>query len=200
MNAFIEKKATYKALVVGVSAGGLKALCSILPKLPVGFPVSVIVVQHRKHMAGDYLIEYLAKRCQLAVQLALPSQPITPGSIYIAPTGYHLLVERNATFSLSIDARVNYSIPAIDVLFESAAICYQHQLIGLILTGANHDGSLGLKTVKKYHGLTLVQSPDSAEYPEMPDAAIAATQVDHILPLSQIASFLTRLLMGDDHG
>ncbi|MFO6425277.1 chemotaxis protein CheB [Motilimonas sp. KMU-193] len=200
MNAFIEKKVTYKALVIGVSAGGLKAMCSILPLLPADFPVSVIIVQHRKHMAGDYLVEYLAERCQLAVRLALPGQPIAPSVIYIAPSGYHLLVERNATFSLSIDARVNYSIPAIDVLFESAAICYQQQLIGLILTGANHDGSLGLKTIQQYQGLTLVQSPESAEYPEMPAAAIATAKVDHILPLPEIARFLIQLLMEGDDG
>ena len=200
MNASIEKPVIYKALVIGVSAGGLKALCEVIPQLPANFPISVVVVQHRKHSVGDYLVEYLSERCQLEVQSALPHRLIAPGVVYIAPSGYHLLVERNATFSLSIDARVNYSIPSIDVLFESAAICYQEHLIGLILTGANHDGSLGLKTIHKYHGLTLVQDPDSAEYPAMPQAAIEVTKVDHILPLSEIAEFLTNLVMSKCDG
>ena len=193
-SASTNKKVTYKALVIGVSAGGLNALTKIIPKLPKNFPVPIVIVQHRKHESDDYLIPYLNERSALKVVSVTIGKQLEAGFIYIAPSGYHLFIERDATFSLSIDAQVNYSIPSIDVLFDSAAICYQESLIGLILTGANRDGSLGLKNINFYHGLSLVQQPDTAEYPAMPMAAIELSQVDHIIPLDDIASFLITLV------
>ncbi|MCP4324302.1 MAG: chemotaxis protein CheB [Psychromonas sp.] len=192
---FINKKVTYSALVIGVSAGGLNALTAIIPNLPKNFPIPIVIVQHRKHEKEDHLIPYLDERCALEVVSASIGQSLQPGFVYIAPSGYHLFIERNKTFSLSIDGQVNFSIPSIDVLFDSAAICYQESLIGLILTGANHDGSLGLKNINYYNGLSLVQQPDTAEYPAMPNAAITASQVDYIVPLHDIANFLTTLVL-----
>jgi len=192
---FTNTQANYEALVIGVSAGGLKALTQIIPHLPANFPLSIIIVQHRKHEADDYLVSYLDALTPLNVLTARIGASLAAGIIYIAPSGYHLFIERNKTFSLSIDARVNYSIPSIDVLFDSAAICYQEKLIGLILTGANHDGSLGLKNINFYNGLSLVQQSDTAEYSAMPQAAINASQVDYIIPLNEIADFLITLVM-----
>jgi len=182
-------------LVIGVSAGGLKALSAIIPLLPSDFPLPIVIVPHRKHEAEDYLVSYLNKRSSLTVLSASIGAPIKPGYVYIAPSGYHLLIERDKTFSLSIDGKVNYSIPSIDILFDSAAIAYQETLIGLILTGANNDGSLGLRSINFYHGLSLVQDPNSAEYPVMPQAAISTTHVDYILPIVDISDFLIKLLM-----
>lgn len=193
-SVFIATKPSYKAIVIGVSAGGLQALTEIIPCLPENFPLPIVIVQHRKHGSEDHLISYLNERSPLTVVAATIGGSLQTGFIYIAPSGYHLLVERDGCFSLSLDAPVNYSIPSIDVLFDSAAICYQEKLIGIILTGANHDGSLGLKNINFYHGLSLVQCPDSAEYPAMPVAAINASSVDHILPLNEIANFLNNLL------
>ncbi len=195
MSASTNTKVIYNTLVMGVSAGGLKALTQIIPALPENFPLAIVIVQHRKHEADDYLVSYLDNLSPLKVVQATIGKPLQSGFVYIAPSGYHLLIERNKTFSLSIDARVNYSIPSIDVLFDSAAICYQENLIGLILTGANHDGSIGLKNINLYHGLSLVQHPDTAEYSAMPLAAIKASQVDHIIPLNDIANFLITLVM-----
>jgi len=194
-NEFINKKVTYKALVIGVSAGGLNALTAVIPNLPANFPIPVVIVQHRKHESDDYLIPYLNERSYLNVVSASIGRPLESGFVYVAPSGYHLFIERDATFSLSIDDQVNYSIPSIDVLFDSAAICYQESLIGLILTGANNDGSLGLKSINFYHGLSLVQQPDTAEYSAMPKAAIAVSRIDHILPLHDISNFLTTLVL-----
>lgn len=182
--------------MIGVSAGGLNALTHIIPLLPASFPAPIVIVQHRKHDKNDFLTPYLDERSELNVVEATIATQLSPGYVYIAPSGYHLLIERDASFSLSIDERVNYSIPSIDVLFDSAAACYRESLIGLILTGANHDGSLGLKNINFYHGLSLVQHPDSAEYEAMPLAAIEASSIDHILPLDNIAEFLINLLMG----
>ena len=181
--------------MIGVSAGGLNALTKIIPALPGNFPLATVIVQHRQHESEDYLVSYLNDQSALTIAPATIGQFLKPATVYIAPSGYHLLIERNCTFSLSIDAQVNYSIPSIDVLFESAARCYQERLIGLILTGANHDGSVGLQRINFYHGLSLVQMPETAEYPAMPLAAIETSRVDHIIPLSEIASFLTTLVM-----
>jgi len=186
---------TYKALVIGVSAGGLKALSAIIPSLPSDFPLPIVIVPHRKHESEDYLVSYLNKRSSLTVLSASIGAPIKLGCVYIAPSGYHLLIERDKTFSLSIDAKVNYSIPSIDILFDSAAIAYQETLIGLILTGANNDGSLGLRSINFYHGLSLVQDPKSAEFSVMPQTAINTTHADYIIPLVDISDFLIKLLM-----
>lgn len=199
-NESIAKKATYKALVIGVSAGGLKAVTAIIPLLPEAFPIPIVIVQHRKHDAEDFFIPYLDDMSRLTVVPVHIGETLKAGYVYIAPSGYHLFIERDATFSLSIDAQVNYSIPSIDVLFDSAAICYQSALIGLILTGANNDGSLGLKHINDYRGLSLVQDPLTAEHPAMPIAAINASNIDHILPLEDIAHFLINLVMDTENG
>ena len=115
------------------------------------------------------------------------------GIAYIAPSNYHLLIENSHIFSLSCGNLVNYARPSIDVLFESASDVYGSSLIGIILTGANSDGSRGLKRITNRGGLTIVQDPKTAYSDFMPKAAIAATEVNHILPLKQIGPFLVKL-------
>lgn len=196
------KKNYYQALVIGVSAGGLNALTEILPKLPKNFPLAIVVLQHRgkeenKDMNTNesFLITYLRKLCEMPVCEALSLQPIEPGVIYIAPAQYHLLVEKDKTFSLSVDEPVNHSIPSIDVLFTSASNCYKKTLIGLVLTGASNDGSAGIVSIKSNNGLTLVQAPHSAEVDFMPKSAIKTSKVDYILPLPEIAPYLKHLTL-----
>ncbi len=190
----------YQALVIGVSAGGLKALSQILPKLPKDFPLPVIVLQHRGDVVYepinkiDFLINYFQECCQVPVKEAIGGSKISSNTIYIAPAKYHLLIEKNNSFSLSLEPPVNFSIPSIDVLFESASACYKNRLIGLILTGANSDGSIGLKVIHINGGLTIVQDPLTAEVDFMPKAAINSHSVDHILPLDDIALFLYQLV------
>jgi two-component system chemotaxis response regulator CheB len=117
---------------------------------------------------------------------------IEAGRIYIAPANYHLLVERDRTLSLSIDAKVCYSRPSIDVLFETAAEVYRSGLIGIILTGANNDGTAGLRRIKKNDGLTIAQDPATAEVKRMPTSAIEENIVDRIVSLKKLSSFLTQ--------
>ena len=117
---------------------------------------------------------------------------IRPGHIYFAPAAYHLLIERDMSFSLSADEKVNFARPAIDVLFESAAQAYGPELIGIILTGANADGAAGLQKIKEFGGLAVVQKPDTAEASYMPQAAINAGPVDCILELNEIAELIRR--------
>lgn len=183
----------YKAVVIGVSAGGMAALPKILSVLPESFSMAVIIVQHRREGQNGYLTTYLNQESRLKVKEAEEKHSIVPGNVYIAPAGYHLLVERDFTFSLSIDPPVHFSRPSIDVLFESAADAYGQFLIGLILTGANSDGSLGLKRIRQKSGLALVQNPKTAETNMMPQSAIDIAGADHILPLNEIGPFLVKI-------
>ena len=190
MNVFTGKKMKYEAVVIGVSTGGLNALSRILPLLPKSYTLSVIIVQHRVNDSDNFLIGYMNKLCDIQVKEALSKTAIEPGCVYISPSGYHLLVERDKRFSLSVDPPVSFAIPSIDVLFESAAIAYKEKLIGVILTGANSDGSRGIKIIKEFGGLTIVQDPSTAEASTMPASATRMVDIDHILPLNEIGFFL----------
>jgi two-component system, chemotaxis family, protein-glutamate methylesterase/glutaminase len=189
----VEKSGKYQAVVIGVSAGGIAALEKILPEIQKDCTLSVMIVQHITADGGNYLVEHFSSCCPLPVVGAEDKQSIESGTIYFAPANYHLLVERQKTFALSLDAKINYSRPSIDVLFETAAEAYCQRLVGVVLTGANADGAAGLARVKEMGGLTIVQSPDSAEVATMPRAAIESTQVDHVLKLHDIGSFLSKL-------
>jgi len=183
----------YEAVVIGVSAGGLAALDRILPLLHKNFCVPILIVQHIGADSDSYLPNHFDVRCSIRVKEAEDKEHIQRGNIYFAPPNYHLMVEHDRCIALSIDEKVNYSRPSIDVLFETAAIVYRQKLIGVVLTGANHDGARGLARIKQYGGLTIVQDPDSAEVDTMPKAAIKATEVDQILPLKEIAALLNEL-------
>jgi two-component system chemotaxis response regulator CheB len=182
----------FELVVIGTSWGGLKAIEILLSGLPKDFPLAIAIAQHRHRNAGDLLCGLLQRHSPLPLVEAQDKQTIVPGQVYLAPADYHLLVE-HGNFALSTEAPVLYSRPSIDLLFESAADAYTHRAIGVILTGANHDGSQGLAALKKRGGLAIVQEPTEAESSSMPTAAIAATQVDHILPLAKIAECLIEL-------
>ena len=186
----------YDAVVMGSSAGGLRALSTILPALPAEFPVPGLVVQHLRPTTDDYLPRSLAQKCRVKVKQVGEKEPALPGVVYIAPPNYHLLIELDRTLSLSTDALINLARPAIDVLFETAAEAYGSRLIGVVLTGASSDGSLGLKAIKRYGGFALVQDPATAESPTMPRAAQAATDVDRLARLPEIGPLLCELCMG----
>lgn len=183
-----------KAIVIGVSAGGFKALHRILPMFSANFPLPIIVVQHRKADLDSYFIKSLTDKCQMVVKEPLDKTAIEPGHIYIAPGGYHLLVEKELYFSLSVDPPVCYCRPSIDVLFESAAEAFGAGLVGIILTGANIDGTRGIKMIKLSGGITIAENPETAEVDYMPSSAIKTNSVDHILNLDEIPCFVKKLL------
>ncbi|MEI6126286.1 MAG: chemotaxis protein CheB [Pseudomonadota bacterium] len=191
MHAHITRR--HEAIVIGVSAGGLAVLRTLLGSLCPGFSLPVIIVQHEARDAGDFLPRYLNEHCAVRVKQAEEKERILPGTVYLAPPGYHLLVEYDTTFSLSLDEPVNYARPSIDVLFETAAEVYGPGLVGVVLTGANTDGAAGLKKIKDAGGLAIVQDPETAEVGSMPRAAIRATAVDHVLPLERIGPLLNEL-------
>ena len=184
----------YRAVVIGASAGGMTALAKLLSLLPAKFAPSVLIVQHLQEEGTDgYRTHFFANKCALPVKEAMDKEPLQPGTVYLAPAAYHLLVERTGTLSLSVDAPVNYSRPSIDILFESAATAYGEKLLAVILTGANSDGSQGIKKIKQCGGYTIVQDPAEAEVPAMPRAAIESTEIDRIMPLEQIGRFLAKI-------
>lgn len=178
-------------VVIGCSLGGLNALQLILRGLPRGFATPIVLVQHRGKHSDDALSRLLGAHSALTVREPLDKERIEAGHVYVAPADYHLLVERG-TLALSTEAPVNYARPSIDVLFESAAESYSAGVIGVVLTGANHDGAAGAARIQARGGRLLVQDPDGAEARAMPLAAIAATGVSPTA-LDRIAATLVGL-------
>jgi two-component system, chemotaxis family, protein-glutamate methylesterase/glutaminase len=184
----------YEAVVIGVSAGGLAALTRILGVLPANYPVPIVVVQHRSRDERFLLEEVLQAKCKINIRQAEEKETIFGGAVYFAPPDYHLLIEQNGTFSLTYDEPVNYSRPSIDVLFETAAVVFGSKLAGIILTGANSDGSRGMKKISRHGGTTIAQDPATAEYPDMPQSAIKTGYIQKIMDLDAIGKFLLALM------
>ena len=182
-----------QAIVIGASTGGVDALLKLLSGLPERFCLPVITVLHMPDNRKSKLIEIFQSRSALPVREAADKAAIEPGVVYFAAPGYHLSIETDRTFSLSCEASVHFSRPAIDVLMESAADAYGHALAGILLTGANYDGAAGLAKIRRCGGLTVVQDPLEAQVPTMPEAAIRMSQPDLILRLNDIRSLLIQM-------
>lgn len=183
----------FDLVVIGSSWGGLHAVGEVLAHVPRSTGLSIVVAQHRRPEDSP-LAGLLADRSGWTVCEAEDKEQIAPGQAYVAPPGYHLLIDRG-TFSLSTEGPVHYSRPSVDVLFESAADAYQDRLLAVVLTGANDDGAEGLAHVKRRGGFTVVQDPTTAERRAMPDAAITAGP-DRVLPLEEIGPFVSELCSG----
>ena len=184
---------SYEAIVIGVSLGGMKAMKIMFSHLPNGFKTPIIIVQHISAHSDSQWIQLLNETYTIDIKEADEKEKIENGKVYFAPPNYHLLIEKNKTFSLTIDERVNYARPSIDVLFESAAEAYKNKVIGIILTGSNSDGTNGIKRIQKCGGLAIVQDPKTAEAAYMPISAISAIQPDYILSLEDIIKLLIKL-------
>ena len=182
-----------EAIVIGASAGGVEALLTILSPLRAGFALPIVVVLHLPDERRSHLAEVFRRRVLMPVLEACDKTPIEPGTLYFAGPGYHLSVEQDRIFSLSLEDRVHYSRPAIDYLFESAADVFGPALAAVLLTGANRDGATGMARVQQRGGLTIVQDPLDAQVATMPQAALDSHQPDHILPLRGIGRLLVEL-------
>jgi two-component system chemotaxis response regulator CheB len=186
------------AVAIGASAGGVEALSVVLPALPRTMRAAVFVVLHIPRERPSLLVELFQPKCRVRVFEAIDKSPIEPGTVYFAPPDYHLLIERGPALALSADELVNFSRPSIDVLFESAADVYKDRLLGIILTGASHDGAAGLGAVAMAGGLTVVQDPETAEVRVMTDAAVRLRAPNFTLSLPAIAHLLGTLDRADD--
>lgn len=183
------------AVVIGGSAGGLEVLRMIVRALPLALDCPVVIVIHLPPQSTG-LAEVLGTDTTLTVKQAEDKEPISAGVVYIAPPSYHLLIEADRCFALSVDPPVHFSRPAIDVLFETACDAYGAHLIGVLLSGASEDGAAGMQEIHAAGGTTIVQSPLSAEVAIMPAAALALFEPSHIWSPNEIASGLSRLLSG----
>jgi len=190
-----------QAIVIGVSAGAIEALTTILSPLPEDYPVPIIIVVHIPPHKESKLTAVFQNKCDMRVYEAEDKQKIEPGVIYFAPPNYHLLVEQDHSLSLSSEEEILFSRPSIDVLFESAADAYGSNLLGIILTGANEDGSNGLKMVADRQGTSIVQEPLSATAAIMPRTALQKVPDALILDPAEIAAYLMRFNCARvDHG
>ncbi|MDQ1832840.1 chemotaxis protein CheB [Massilia scottii] len=181
------------AVVIGASAGGIDALLRILPVLPRSFGFSVTVVLHLPDDRDSRLAEVFQQRLAMPVRQADDKMSLAPGTVYFAPPGYHLSIERDLSFSLSQEDPVHFSRPAIDLLMESAADAYGKRLAGILLTGASADGAAGMARIAACGGLTVVQDPLDAEIATMPSAAIRLRAPDAVLPVPAIRALMAAM-------
>lgn len=182
-----------EAVVIGASAGALEALSIILPALPAQSALPLMIVVHMPPDRRSVLAEIFQAKCSVPVREAEDKEPISQGTVYFAPSNYHLLIEADRSLSLSDDEPVLFSRPSIDVLFQSAADAYGAALIAIVLSGSNRDGAAGLRAVIEAGGLGIVQSPDGAFAPAMPEAAKAMSPSAHVWPLQEIATYLQKV-------
>ncbi|MFH6995400.1 chemotaxis protein CheB [Flavobacterium sp. FlaQc-48] len=182
-----------KVVIIGGSAGSLNALMQILPDLSQLNGFAIVIVLHRKSTDDQTLEELIALKATVSVKPVEDKVPLVPGFIYVAPSNYHLLFEKNNTLSLDISEKINYSRPSIDVSFESAAEIYGESLVGILLSGSNTDGTYGLKAIKNAGGTIVVQNPTVAEMPFMPRNAILNTNPDFVLDNAEILAFISSI-------
>lgn len=183
----------YNAVVIGASAGGMDAINRLLKNLEASFKLPVMIVQHTSPDSDNYFVMYIQEKTCLVVKEVTSGDNISDGTVYVAPPNYHILVEKDKRLTLSTEEKINYSRPSIDILFETAAEVYYENLIGIILTGASSDGSLGLKKIKQLGGYCIVQNPKNAEHKLMPESAIRIANPDKILDIEEISEFLNKL-------
>lgn len=176
------------AVVIGASAGGVEALLRVCGAFPADFAWPVLIVLHVAPGGPSTLAGLLDQHCALPVTEAMDKQPITPGTVVVAPADYHLLVESTNTLALSVDAPVHYSRPAIDPLFESAALHWRKRLLAILMTGASRDGTDGVAMIRRLGGQAWIQDPDEAYSPLMPAHALQHAGADAVLQLEQICS------------
>jgi two-component system chemotaxis response regulator CheB len=184
---------SYKAVVIGGSAGSFQGVVKILSQLPKGFPLPIIMCLHRlKHVRNGF-VEALSIKSVVQVTEPNDKENIKKGSVYLAPANYHMSVELGNYFALSTEEMVNNSRPAIDITLSTCAFVYKEKLVGILLSGANRDGALGMMHIHDKGGLTIVQDPTECMIDTMPKAALAATRIDQTLKIDQIVNFLKEL-------
>lgn len=183
----------YKAIVIGGSAGSFQGIMKILANLPANFELPVIMCLHRlKHVRNGFM-EALSLKSIIPVEEPHDKETIKKGKVYLAPANYHLSFELGNTFSLSTEDMVNNSRPSIDITLETAAYVYKNRVIGILLSGANRDGAMGMKKIKDRGGLTIVQEPSECMIDTMPTSAMKITEIDYVLKIDQIIDFIKEL-------
>ena len=183
----------FKAIVIGGSAGSFQGIAKILASIPADFNLPIIMCLHRlKHVRNGF-VEALSLKSLMTITEPYDKLNIKKGMVYLAPANYHMSVELGNYFSLSTEEMMNNSRPAIDITLSSAGYVYKDRLVGILLSGANKDGAIGMKNIKDKGGLTIVQDPKECMIDTMPTAALNVTQIDHVLQIDGIVAFLNEL-------
>lgn len=183
----------YKAIVIGGSAGSFQVVLKLLSQLPADYPLPIFICMHRlKHIRHGF-VEALSIKSKLKVVEPEDKDSVRKCRVYLAPANYHMYVELGYTIALSTEDMVNNSRPAIDLTLSSCAYTYKDKLIGILLSGANKDGALGMKHIAERGGLTLVQDPKECVITTMPDAAIAMSKIDYVLGVEALIAGIRRI-------
>lgn len=185
-----------RLIIIGGSAGSLKTILNILPGIDTQLNAAIIIVVHRHHVYDSSLTELLTVKTSLVVKEAEEKEALSPGTVFIAPADYHLLIESDFTISLDYSEKVNYSRPSIDVTLSSAAQVYKTHMAALLLSGGNTDGKEGLEDVMAFGGIAAVQHPDDAEVDFMPKHALHALDIERVLNTEEMAPFINDFASG----
>jgi len=182
---------TWRVIVVGASAGGVKALCALVKALPAPSPVPMYIVLHT---GPDSLLDEILRACDSHKFRFVENEEQIQKGIYVSRPRRHLVVNSKTIGVSELNApKRQLWIPSIDELFESTARSQGARSIGVILSGTMHDGVAGLLAIRKAGGTTIAQEPEEALSPEMPIAALEASAVDYCLPIKGIAEKLSAL-------
>lgn len=183
----------YKAVIIGGSAGSFQVITKILSSLPANFHLPVLLSLHRlKHVRSGF-VEALSIKSSIPIIEPYDKDQIKPGKAYLAPANYHMYIELGNKIALSTEEPVNHSRPSIDLSFITAAQVYREKLIGIILSGANKDGAYGLKKIKDYGGVAIVQDPEECQVKTMTESSLRMTSVDYIYKTNEIIRYLQNL-------
>lgn len=182
-----------EALIIGGSAGSLDVLLEIFPQLSQNLNFPIILVVHRKASNESLLTDLIRNRTSLLVCEAEEKELLTAGKVFIAPADYHLLIEEDHSISLDYSEKINYSRPSIDVTFQSAAEVFRSGLVCILLSGSNADGVEGLKSVNNFGGKVVIQNPNTAIMPYMPQQAVLQVQPHIILDGHDMAEYINNL-------
>jgi two-component system chemotaxis response regulator CheB len=188
-------KTANRLVVIGGSAGSLEVITSLLPVLKQGKDTAIILIVHRKNLAGMSFPFLLSRHSSWPVSEAEEKQPILPGKVYTTPPDYHLLIEDNKTFSLDYSEKVNFCRPSIDVTMESAACVYRENTLGVLLSGANEDGVEGLVNILKAAGKILIQDPAEADLDIMPRHAVNRIRPGKVYPVNELQQALNDFII-----
>jgi two-component system chemotaxis response regulator CheB len=183
-----------KLIVIGGSSGSLQVIINILGRLPNDYPIPVLLVIHRAYSADSMLLDLLVMKSKISIREVEEKDKILPSCVYLAPADYHVLIEKDETFTLDYSEKLNFSRPSIDVSFISAAMVYGKNLTGILLSGANEDGAEGLREIKEQGGHTIIQHPDEAVVNYMPLRASYKSEIDEVLNTEGIADYLISLI------
>jgi two-component system chemotaxis response regulator CheB len=193
-------RAAFDVVVMAASAGGLRAVSTIVAELPRDFPACVLLVQHLDRRHRSLMADILGRRTAMEVCEATAGAPIRPSVFYTAPPDRHLLLNPDLTLLLAQTELVHFVRPSADLLFESAAACCRDRTLGVVLTGTGSDGNMGITAIKKKGGTVIVEDPATAESCGMPEAALRTGRYDFVLPLADVANALCKLVIVPPEG